>query len=102
VDGFGGDAASVPPSLTGPAGHRGGLPDGAVLCRGKVEEVVFDCFGDFTRFVLDERCSGRRTFTCRERGVGEVLLQACRDRLAVAIVVDERQGDRICEIRLSA
>jgi hypothetical protein len=100
VDGFGGDAAGVKPSLQGvprplvpgrrPATHSG-----------RIEEVIYDCFGDLEGFVLAGCCDGRELFECRGHELGLLLLRACKDDLRVAVVVDEKHEHRVCGLRLS-
>jgi hypothetical protein len=51
---------------------------------GKVTEVFFDCYGDFEGFVLD-CCGQRHTFRTSERGIGELALRACKDRLLLSV-----------------
>ncbi len=55
---------------------------------GKVQEVLFDCFGDFKGFVL-ETCSGRHAIKCHEKGVAEIVLRACRERCTVTVRLGE-------------
>ena len=59
--------------------------------RGRVAEVLFDCHGSFSGFVLDE-CCARQIFTTRERAIGELVLLACRKRLRLCVTVDEACG----------
>ena len=82
IDGLGGDSTSIQPSPTG-------VPvEGTVKDRrersGKVCEVLFDCFGDFEGFVLCS-CTDKYVFHSRERGIADIVLRACRDRLAVSV-----------------
>jgi hypothetical protein len=101
VDGFGGDAAGVKPSLQGvprPLVPWGRAP---AMHRGRVEEVIYDCFGDLEGFVLAGCCTEREVFECREPGLGLLLLRACKDDLRVAVVVDDKRGRRVCGLRLS-
>ena len=99
VDGFGGTASSIPPSLTGVRPKQGGFPKDAKESKGKIREVVYDCFGDLRGFVLEMCCSERRFFACCERAIGELALRACRERLRVT-VISEEPGDGICELRI--
>jgi hypothetical protein len=92
VGGFGGDPDAIGPSLTGPAGKF--RAEGARF-RGKVCEVVFDCFGDLEGFVLEACGRERRPYRCRERALADLLLRACRDRVTVEVVVDQHDHDRI-------
>lgn len=96
VDGLGGNAQSIPPSLSGipPAlPGRGGQRE----LTGKVCEVLFDCFGDFEGFVLCD-CEGRHHFRTRQAGIGEIVLRACKERLLLAVVVERGQQNRICKL----
>ncbi|HET6248265.1 MAG TPA: InlB B-repeat-containing protein [Tepidisphaeraceae bacterium] len=94
----GGDAAQVPPSLTWvPPGVRGakdgsaaGKPAERVRC-GHVAEVLFDCHGSFSGFVLDD-CCARQSFATRERGIGNLVLLACREQLRLCVTIDEACG----------
>ncbi len=91
LDGVGGDASQVPPSLTWvppqlTGGGKSGEPGSRTRC-GKVAEVLFDCHGDFCGFILDECCE-RPLFETRERAIGELVLRACRDQMRVCVTVD--------------
>jgi len=104
LDGVGGDASQVPPSLTWvppqlTGGGKGGEPGGRTRC-GKVAEVLFDCHGDFCGFVLDECCE-RLVFETRERALGELVLRACRDGMRLCVTVDGKCG-RIVRLAVTA
>jgi hypothetical protein len=96
VDGLGGDSAHVLPSPTG-------VPVTSLVHEleheytGKVCEVLFDCFGDFAGFVLTD-CQGRHTFSTHERGIGELVLRACKDRLRLSVVTTVK-GEEAPRIR---
>jgi len=60
-------------------------------------EVLFDCFGDFEGFVLDS-CAKAIPFRSRERGIAEIILRACRERLLVAVFVERKPPHKICQI----
>jgi hypothetical protein len=89
VDGLGGDANAIPPSLLGylPTPRPAGRPCEEDLeeFTGKVREVVFDCFGEFVGFVLDDCCE-RRTYESRERQTGDLVLRALKERLTLMVV----------------
>ncbi len=88
VDGLGGNAGAIPPSLGGYIPGRGhGRHHGKHLeeFTGKVCEVVFDCFGEFIGFVLDDCCE-RRAFDSRERDIGDLVLRALKERLTLMVV----------------
>ncbi len=83
VDALGGDASAIPPSL---GGYRP-LPRPVRLeeFTGKVCEVVFNCFGDFVGFVVDD-CGEHRAFESRAREIGDLALRALKERLTLMVV----------------
>jgi len=91
VDAFGGDSSSIkgnPCGVPWPGtGHGGG---DTVEMTGKVADVLFNCFGEFEGFVLTT-CSSSHSFMSCERGIGELVLQACRERMTLSVFV-ERAG----------
>lgn len=101
VDGLGGDADAVPPSLTyvppqKPPPHHAERE----LC-GKVCEVLFDCHGEFTGFVLDDCCE-THLFHCRTKGVGALVLNACHDGLTLCVWVEEERREHIRKLAVKA
>lgn len=97
VDGLGGNAQAIPPSLSGIPPEIS-VPDAQQEFTGKVCEVRFDCHGDFVGFVLCD-CDGLHTFTTREPGIREVVLRACKERLLLCVCAD-RQERRICKLTI--
>lgn len=93
VDGLGGDSTSILPSPNGvPIKDYGkGIEHGYA---GKVCEVLFDCFGDFQGFVLSD-CSGKQAFRTRERGIAEIVLRACKERLVLSVYVEDGHEHKI-------
>ncbi|HET6240193.1 MAG TPA: InlB B-repeat-containing protein [Acetobacteraceae bacterium] len=92
LNAVGGDAGSVPasltyipPSLLAPG--RGGAPGETTTC-GKVSEVLFDCHGDFIGFALDN-CCDPHAFETRERAIGDLALRACQLNLRLCVTVDK-------------
>ena len=53
---------------------------------GKIQQITYDCFGEFTGFTL-ETCSETHFFESCERGIEEVVLKACRHRLTIKVFV---------------
>ena len=100
VDGLGGDSSAVLPSPTRRPGGPG-RPRRRAALHGKVCEVLFDCFGDFEGFVLSD-CEEQRTFRSRERGIGELVLRACAERLVVCVYTSRDDCERICRTRFGA
>ncbi len=94
VDGLGGNANAIPPSLGGylPGRHHPGHLPGRRPCdedltefTGKVREVVFDCAGEFAGFVLDDCCE-HRAYESREAQIGDLVLRALQERLTLMVV----------------
>jgi hypothetical protein len=113
VNGFGGKAGAIPASPNGapePGPGKGtgtGTGTGLGECggalveyRGKVCEVLFDCFGDFEGFVL-ESCCGTRRFTACESGIADVVLRACRERLVLSVFVEQGLKDKIRQLMVT-
>jgi hypothetical protein len=99
VDGFGGNSVSVKPSLDG-VPTKIAVHEKLVEYRGKVSEVVYNCFGDLEGFALDKCCTKPHLFKCTEKSVGELVSRACKERWTIAVFVNEKQDDKICEIRV--
>jgi hypothetical protein len=85
VDGLGGDANSIPPSLGGYHPVRPPCEEDLKEFTGKVCEVVFDCFGDFVGFVLEDCCE-HRAFDSRGKEIGDLVLRALKERLNLMVV----------------
>jgi murein tripeptide amidase MpaA len=101
IKGLGIDPTLIKPSLDDP-----GLPgfpvlppaDKHVWHTGKVCEVIFDCFGDFEGFVL-ESCEERHHFKSTEKGIGHLVMTACRERLLLSVRTRrEKNREHIVEI----
>jgi hypothetical protein len=91
VDGLGGNATSIQPSPNGVPPSQLVPPSSAgEKFTGKICEVLFDCFGDFEGFVLNT-CEGSRTFKTCERGIAEVVMRACEERLKVTVIEDRKE-----------
>lgn len=97
VDGLGGNAAEIQPSLLGVpvkdvVGEKGEFT-------GKVCEVIYDCFGNFEGFVLSTCCTEKRVFRCREKAIGEIAMHACERRLTISVFIDTvKEPEKICRI----
>jgi hypothetical protein len=94
VDGLGGDAKSIQPSLQGVPLKTFNPSIGKLEFTGKVCEIVYDCFGDFEGFVLCT-CSGNQAFRTREKGIEQLVLRACKDRLRLSVYVEKGREARI-------
>jgi hypothetical protein len=96
VNGFGGDAGEIKPSLTGVISVT--VPEHKhTQYTGKVCEVIYNCFGEFEGFMLEKCCQEHRIFQSRERSIGELVLRACQERWSIAVTTD---ANKICGIRV--
>ena len=102
VDGAGGNAAAIPPSLLGLPLKGGPRPrpgehdhDREHLCAhtGKICGLIFDRFGDFEGFLLDTE-DGTRRFQSRERDMRDLAERAWRERLRITVYTKEDEPDR--------
>jgi hypothetical protein len=94
IAGLGVDPEQIPPSPDDP-GLPGQLPPEKVRCiMGKVCEVIFDCFGDFKGFVIED-CSARYHIRSTKVGIEKIVLRACREQLTVMVCL---HGERIHEV----
>jgi hypothetical protein len=96
VDGLGGKAQAVPPSLSGIPPEISVQGEEQEFT-GKVCEARFDCHGDFVGFVLSD-CEGMHTFRTRQTGIGEIVLRACKERLLLSVYVERGHERRICRL----
>jgi hypothetical protein len=100
VDGAGGNASAVAPSLQGvpakphPHGHRDHRGH-----TGKISGLVFDSFGDFEGFLLDTECGELRFFS-REKDLKDLAVRAWRERLRITVFSDADDRDRPMRIIL--
>jgi hypothetical protein len=93
VAGLGGNPDAVPASPNG--APIPGIDRGKVASHtGKIRQVSYNCFGEFEGFVL-ESCNERRSFKACEKGIAEVVLRACRERITVTVVVESAQRMKI-------
>ena len=100
--GMGGDPWTIEPSQLGtanqPIGQKGlALP---IIVHphleeheyiGKVEEIVYDRFGDFDGFLLRTEQGEEKRFHGNEKPVEELILDAWRERMLILVCVDGHQ-----------
>jgi len=97
VAGLGGNPNAIQPSVTGvPITVAGGGKE-IISYTGKICEVIYDCFGDFEGFVLAS-CDAYHDFRSCEKGIGELVLRAYRERLVVSVYVESGGTMRIRNI----
>jgi hypothetical protein len=97
VDGLGGDSGSILPSPTGVPfplpGHGEHGHEKHQAYKGKVCEILYDCFGEFEGFVL-EGCEERWTFHSRAKGIEFVALRACREQLTQLVIAEQEEREK--------
>lgn len=86
VAGLGGRPDEIPPSPDG-APLQPGTGPATTSYTGRVEEVIYDCFGRFEGFVLSG-CCGTRAFRSSECAFAEILLEACQGCLLVTVSIE--------------
>jgi hypothetical protein len=94
VAGLGGNPDAIPANPKGAPLPTARPCDDLVELRGKVMEVIFDCFGDLEGFVLDE-CCGVLAIKTRERELGRIAIMACKERLAVSVFVERHNRSKL-------
>jgi hypothetical protein len=97
VAGLGGNPDEIPPSPDG-APIRDGTEVSKASFTGKVDELIYDCFGRFEGFVLAGCCDDKRGFRTTECGFEEILLRACKACLLVTVYLE--RGKEECIRRL--
>jgi hypothetical protein len=93
ITGLGGNPDEIPPSPEGAP-----LDDGKQVAEasftGKVDELVYDCFGRFEGFVLAGCRGEKRAFQTTECRFEEILLKACK--LCLLVTVYLQRGKEEC------
>jgi hypothetical protein len=103
VKGFGGDPGLIPPSGTGALPGDGRKPEPCepehlVEFKGKVAALIYDHFGDFEGFTLEEGCGRVRRFHSQERRMARVIREAWGDRATVIVLTSAR--DEFCPVKV--
>jgi hypothetical protein len=104
---LGGEPASIPPSATGTWAGGPGPGSGTGHARGreltgKIEEIIYDRFGDFEGFALETDHGRRVMFHSREQRVQELVLRAIAGRSRVTVESDPRDHRRLLRVILHA
>ncbi len=97
VKGLGGDPDKIPPSVLGYWEAPGAKEGNDIELSGKICQVLFNCFGEFEGFVLCE-CSNEHTFKACERGMEDIVLRACKERLHISVFVKEKNHCKIIRL----
>ncbi len=103
VRGVGGDPNTIEPSPDG-SGVQPGLvavpePERTLRHNGKIIGLTYDCFGDFSGFVLDE-CGAEMEFYAREHQIETLAWTAWRERIAITVVTTAMHPRRPISITL--
>jgi hypothetical protein len=103
VKGFGGNPGLILPSGTGTLPGDGIVPepcDGAGITevKGKIAGLIYDHFGDFDGFLLEEGCGRVRRFRTRECRLAHALREAWKDRAMVVVLTEKR--DELCPVEV--
>jgi len=103
VKGFGRDPGLILPSGIGALpgdGHKPEPGEGEAMTEftGKITGLIYDHFGDFEGFALEEGCGRVRRFQSRECRMARVIRQAWRDRATVIVVT--AAGDESCPVKV--
>jgi hypothetical protein len=96
VDGAGGQAEKVEPSLWGFRATEPKIPNGAESVRevtGKISSLVFDKFGDFEGFWL-ETWHEDVHFLAREPEIEQLARQAWSERILISVYTDTETSER--------
>ena len=101
VGALGGDPDLVEPSPDGSGVDRGQEPtpaEGQVQVHdGKVTGLIYDCFGDFEGFLLDD-CGTEIFFQAREHQIEALARTAWRDRIVITVITSIAQPSRPVQI----
>jgi Pro-kumamolisin, activation domain len=109
VTALGGDGGAVPPTQTGiwpgltePGSRLPSQPPRRHLASftGKVDGIVYDRFGDFEAFVLEDFEGELHRFDSHENPVCQLVLQAWRHRILVTVTTHRGHRERPIEITL--
>lgn len=89
VQGLGGNSGQIEPSPIGQGQPTQPLPpdESPKTFTGKVMSLIFDRFGDFEGFQLDTE-EGNRRFDSRERDIAVLVNRVWRERIRIAVVVE--------------
>jgi hypothetical protein len=100
VTGFGGNPILILPSGTGtlPGDVKPPEPRRDHKFVGKVAGLVYDRFGNFDGFILEEGCDRVRRFRSRECSLARIIREAWKDRATIIVLTDSR--DESCPIEM--
>jgi hypothetical protein len=98
---MGGDPSQIQPSGTGlPPPGKPPHPEHRLV--GKIDELLYDHFGDFIGFVLETNDGEYRRFDSREPHMERLAETAWRERMRVAVSATPHHHDRPLAIALLA
>jgi hypothetical protein len=101
VDGLGGNAAAVKPSILGTPHGRPSRGEQRRVQTGKIAGLIYDRFGDFDGFILETE-ETEITFAARELEMEALVLRAWGDRTVVDVLSEEDEPHRPAAVILRA
>ena len=99
VRALGGDPDMIQPSPSGGPEKHPEEPEKRLSFVGKVDEVVYDRFGDFAGFALDTE-DGERHFRSREHDLEQLIRRVWEERILIRVTVEEHERYRPMSITL--
>jgi murein tripeptide amidase MpaA len=97
IQGLGIDPGLIPATPDDPGVPGRPVEEDRDCFTGKVSEVIFDCFGDLEGFVL-ATCEKFHRFKTTEKGIKDLVLLACKERLLITVCVGRECRGKIREI----
>lgn len=100
VKGFGGNPIQILPSGSGtlPGEVKPHEPCRENKFVGKVAGLIYDHFGDFDGFILEEGCDNPKRFRSRECKLRQIIHEAWKDRATVIVLTDCCDGSCPIEV----
>jgi hypothetical protein len=104
VQGFGGDPSQIPPSETGQVPELTKKPHhhDCIETTGKIRGIIFDHFGDFEGFTVEDKCGLLHRFTSHERPMLAVVQRAWEERIKVTVLSESRHEALVHSVILLA
>lgn len=94
VQGFGGNPSQIRPSETGQVpgfGAKKPHPGHEQELTGKIVAIIYDHFGDFVGFELEDECGEHHRFESRERQMLAVVQRVRDDRSRVRVIAEQHR-----------
>lgn len=101
LKGLGIDPGLILPSPDDPGipGHES-TSENEVCYTGKVNKVLYNCFGEFQGFILESCCSDNHHIRCCESGIGQLVLLACKEHLWITVCLSKKEKNKVCGVMI--